>query len=50
MMTKNKTGKTKPSDKVLTVSASLIAQVEAAKTVGDLKAVIELLLKRLGMG
>ena len=49
-MAKNKAGKTKPSDKVLTVPVSLIAQVEAAKTVAELKAVIELLLKRLGMG
>jgi len=50
MMAKNKTGKTKPSDKALAVPVSLIAQAEAAKTVGELKVIVVILLKRLGMG
>jgi len=46
-MTK-KIGKTKPSDKVLPTPVSLLAQVDAAKTVDELKAVIVAILKRIG--
>ncbi len=51
MMIKQKTGKTKQSDTVQAIAtATLLAQLEAAKTVAELKAVIVILLKRLGMG
>ena len=48
-MPKNKTGKTKPSDKIIVIPASLLAQVTAAKTIDELKAVIIAMLKRMGM-
>ena len=49
-MTKQKTGKTKQSDIVrASATASLLAQLDVAKTVADLKAILLWILKRLGL-
>lgn len=49
-MAKNKTGKTKQADIVhATAAVTLSAQAKAAKTVDDLKAVVLLMLKRMGL-
>jgi len=52
MAEKKKIGKNKRPEDVVraTAVAILPAQVKAAKTVDELKAVIVVLLKRLGMG